>query len=211
MAKPTPLDQDHLTLVTGGASGGQVTLDGGEGDDTIIVSGISGSIIGGEGHDVLVGGELDDTFSGGEGHDAIFGGGGSDVMEGGEGHDWMDGGVDDGASDTARGGEGNDAFVWGPGDGNDSFDGGEGRDWLFLDGVTLDQVKELIRFDQDGVTLVERPDGSIAFTDADGNPMTVSGSLTVDGHTISFENIERIAFYVEEDEEEETEEGGATP
>src|SRR6266508_3508894 len=75
--------------------GGVATLDGGDGDDTIIVQGVSlftpggsYSVIGGAGDDTLTGGAYDDTIDGGNGRDSIdVQGGGVDTVTCGAGVD----------------------------------------------------------------------------------------------------------------------------
>jgi Ca2+-binding RTX toxin-like protein len=70
-----------------------ITVDGGDGND---------SITGGNGGDVLTGGPGDDTINGAAGDDSIDGGSDNDTLDGGDGTDISDGG--DG-TDTAINGE----------------------------------------------------------------------------------------------------------
>ena len=62
------------------------------GNDTFDASGLAASGIqltvnGGEGDDVIVGGEGDDTLLGGAGDDVLIGGPGNDILDGGAGDD----------------------------------------------------------------------------------------------------------------------------
>jgi len=73
---------DALTLGDGFANaGGQITIDGGAGDDS------------------LVGSSGDEYLSGGPGNDALAGGGGDDWLVGGAGNDSLDGGSGDDTAD----------------------------------------------------------------------------------------------------------------
>ncbi|MBF9043124.1 hypothetical protein HKCCE4037_07290 [Rhodobacterales bacterium HKCCE4037] len=97
------------------------TIDGGDGDD---------SIIGGQGPDQLSGGAGNDTIEGGEGADIILGGAGQDSIVTGEGADTVDGGDD---AD----------WIWGSG--GDVIDGGEGGD--DNDTLYLDDLGAVITYD----------------------------------------------------------------
>ncbi|MFQ6552973.1 Hint domain-containing protein [Aestuariibius insulae] len=68
--------------IDAGASSGDQTLDGGDGED---------EITGGSGNDTIDGGGQDDDLSGGAGDDVIVGGGGSDTIDGGAGNDTITG------------------------------------------------------------------------------------------------------------------------
>src|SRR5262249_40901582 len=59
-----------------------LTLDGGDGNDTIHGDDFGNSIIGGNGNDTLIGGAGGAHISGNEGDDTITGGGGSAVIDG---------------------------------------------------------------------------------------------------------------------------------
>jgi Ca2+-binding RTX toxin-like protein len=80
-----------------------VSLNGGDGND---------SIFSGAGNDELNGGNGDDVLGGGLGDDLIFGGAGNDSMTGGDGNDTLDGGSGD---DTLGGGLGDDLIDGGDG------------------------------------------------------------------------------------------------
>ncbi|WP_225205884.1 hypothetical protein [Novosphingobium huizhouense] len=121
--------------------------DGGDGDDTAVVSfsnfgsgltyvhnatsadihcgRLAGRLVGIE-HVVFFGGFSNDNLTGGNAADQIFGNGGDDTVDGGGGDDVVTGG---GGTDIVRGGAGDDLLLF-DGFGNDSFDGGTGDDLL---------------------------------------------------------------------------------
>ncbi len=108
---------------------GNLTIDGGDGNDTVS---------GGTGNDVIDAGNGDDVVSGGDGNDTITGDDGNDLLNGDGGDDSIFG--DDGA-DTINGGDGSDMVNGGSGvdsvsgdAGNDTVYGGAGNDLLFGDG-----------------------------------------------------------------------------
>ncbi len=135
---------------------GQVTLEGGLGNDTLIGGVKDDSLSGGQGNDSLVGNDGADTLTGGDtapgantndtlvggagadlldgvfGDDVLFGGADNDILIGASGNDFMDGGAGDDVlsaafdDDTAVGTPGNDTLTGGPG--NDTLEGGPGFD-----------------------------------------------------------------------------------
>ncbi len=102
---------------------GPVTLNGGNGNDTLTSASLNDSLNGGNGDDLLNGVGGDDTLDGGAGQDSIFGGLGNDTILGSAGSDWLRG--EDG-NDTIRGGDDGDLIQGQQGD--DSLDGGNGSD-----------------------------------------------------------------------------------
>ncbi|MFM9965524.1 MAG: beta strand repeat-containing protein [Planctomycetaceae bacterium] len=102
---------------------GDVTLSGGNGNDTLIGGSGADALLGGDGKDSLVGGAGADTLIGGFGNDTLKGGEGNDLLIGGDGADSVDGGSSDGLlGDTGLGGNG------GPGRGSDGLiDAGDMR------------------------------------------------------------------------------------
>ena len=93
-------------LIETTAFSSDVSIGGGDGDDTILT---------GDGNDRLYGEGGDDVLSGGRGNDALFGGSGSDDLNGGDGNDILRG--NGGSGDRLTGGAGNDIL-----------DGGSGND-----------------------------------------------------------------------------------
>ncbi len=103
-----------------------ITVDAGNGHDTIIGSPDFGdSIGGGNGDDTINGQGGADTIRGGDGNDSILGGIGDDSILGGDGQDTIAG---DAGNDSIDSGDGDDV-VFG-GDGNDSVFGDTGQDAL---------------------------------------------------------------------------------
>lgn len=125
-------DGDDSLIASG--FGGNVTLSGGNGDDYLATGNANSSALGGSGADTLKGGNASDTLLGDAGNDSIAAGLGNDSIVAGTGRDSVFAG--DG-SDTVQLGEGNDVaygelgndFIDGNG-GNDSIFGGDGNDTL---------------------------------------------------------------------------------
>ena len=105
----------------------------GSGDDAFTVSAAHGDVTepltidGGNGNDSITGGAGNDSILGGNGDDTLFGGAGNDVIVGADGVDTVDG---QRGTDTEILGRGDDVAIWLPGDGNDVIDGGLGSDRL---------------------------------------------------------------------------------
>lgn len=121
---------DHVTLSSVNQSyNGSLTIDGGDGNDSITVSAIvrqGVQLLGGDGNDTLFAGSGNDTADGGAGRDDLRGGAGNDLLRGGDDNDTLSGGNGD---DTLGGGAGNDRLN---GDnGNDALSGGEGNDSIY--------------------------------------------------------------------------------
>ncbi len=112
-----------------GGSGGNDSVDGGYGDDTITGGTGNETLVGGDGNDMIFGGTNgDDSVYGGDGNDTLTGSDGNDMIFGGAGDDSIIGG--DGTLDeTLSGGDGNDMIFGGTG-GNDSIEGGYGDDTI---------------------------------------------------------------------------------
>lgn len=95
-----------------------VILEGNDGNDVIDASQASGAqmiLMGGRGDDTLIGGDGDDRIFGEDGRDVLRGGGGNDNMSGGRGQDRLMG---QRGHDRMNGGDGNDMLLQdGDGDG----------------------------------------------------------------------------------------------
>ena len=102
---------------------GPVTLNGGDGNDTLIGTPLNDVLNGGNGDDSLNGVGGDNTLDGGAGNDILFGGAGNDSIFGNAGND-IASGLD--GNDTIIGGIGNDTLQGQYG--NDSLDGSAGAD-----------------------------------------------------------------------------------
>ncbi|MCB9939631.1 MAG: hypothetical protein H6823_15420, partial [Planctomycetaceae bacterium] len=128
---------DRLDISTGGGADGinltNLTLDlakiidGGDGNDTINVSGTANisTIFGGLGDDTITGSGQTDTIYGGAGNDTINGGAGADTIYGGTGNDTITGGT---GVDRLFGGDDSDTFIWNSGDEADVIEGESGID-----------------------------------------------------------------------------------
>jgi Ca2+-binding RTX toxin-like protein len=93
---------DTLSALALAVTGPLLTLDGGDGDDTMTGSAGDDVLLGGNGNDRLVGLAGDDLIDGGAGDDSVAGGAGDDILNGGDGTDTIDGGPGD---DVAANGE----------------------------------------------------------------------------------------------------------
>ena len=144
--------QDMINTNGVDLSGIRVSLDAGDGNDTILGGDGDETIVGGAGNDMINGGGGDDSLDGGIGDDVVVGGDGNDTLRGGLGIDRIDGGngndslsggfnndtingdagddsIDGGqADDIITGGDGNDTLLGS--DGNDNIDGMAGMDFL---------------------------------------------------------------------------------
>lgn len=133
----------------------------GDGDDFLDLSSISlpSTIEGGEGNDSIIGGIANDFLLGDAGDDSLLGLGGDDIQIGGDGNDVLRGG---GGSDSLVGDDGNDS-LYGQG-AVDTVDGGAGID--LLDGGTSatflsDQIEGSVTLNNTGY-LTQRSDQAIA-------------------------------------------------
>lgn len=118
----------------------RTTLNGEGGDDVMAPStatalaGVTAlTLNGGEGNDTLTGGDGIDTLNGGIGNDSLSGGEGNDVLNGEAGDDKL---VGNKGNDTDNAGEGNDTMTWNNGDGTDVDNGEAGADEAVVNGST---------------------------------------------------------------------------
>lgn len=109
-------------------------VSAGGGDDTVIGGSGNDSLTGGAGRNRLIGGGGDDRLNGSGGRDFMYGEGGNDRLYGNGGNDYLDGG---GNVDRLYGGDGDDVLIGGSsndkfyaGNGNDTLTGGSGRDLM---------------------------------------------------------------------------------
>ena len=126
-----------------------IDVDGGAGNDTILVDEANGAIAvaggaadflldGGDGDDTITGGSDAETLNGGNNNDTLLGRGGIDILNGGDGNDTLTGGPGGaptpGNFEPHNGGPGDDTFIWFNGDGSDIVEGGDGNDTQRFDG-----------------------------------------------------------------------------
>lgn len=132
----SPSDDEIIFDESMAAFTGQVTFNGGAGDDRLDVGQTSVNVVfnGGVGDDTLIGGAGNDVVNGGVGNDSIFTGAGTDLIHAGIGNDFVDAGED---ADTVFGDEGDDVLIGGAGDdilngngGSDTITGNDGDDKL---------------------------------------------------------------------------------
>jgi Ca2+-binding RTX toxin-like protein len=135
---------DVVDLTSQRYSYGNVTVDGGDGNDVIWSSSGDDVLLGGGGNDRINGGSGRDYLFGGSGRDTLVGGRGLDIMQGGSGNDtltdsWrglMDGGSGDDVINDGwgraliLGGTGNDTIKLGGGADVIAFNRGDGRDLI---------------------------------------------------------------------------------
>lgn len=155
---------------------GSLTIDGGDGNDTIAVAStvkLGVHLLGGDGNDLLQGGAGNDTADGGAGKDDLRGRAGDDLLRGGDGNDRLSGDIGD---DTLGGGAGNDYLTGG--NGNDAISGGEGNDSLYggngHDTLLGDAGNDLLRGDS-GTDLALGGDDDDNIDGGASNNDTVSG------------------------------------
>ena len=110
---------DITLAISVNAGNGEDTVLGGRGDDSINGGGGDDILNGGSGNDRLVGNGGNDTLLGGSGGDTLLGGNGNDSLVGSGGHDTLNGGI---GSDTLFGSSGNDHLIGNGGD--DVLNGG---------------------------------------------------------------------------------------
>lgn len=143
----------------------EVTIYGGDGNDTLEGGGGRDTLFGEAGDDQIRGRAGDDLLYGGDGNDSLDGGAGNDLLHGSAGDDTLIGGIND---DLLLGGNGIDQLQGG--DGNDTLHGNNGVDSLrgdngddtLLGGVGADILN--------GGAGVDRLNGGAGVDSLDGGP-----------------------------------------
>ena len=179
----------------------RISLDGGNGDDSLRIDESNGvftdtiptTIHGGNGNDRIVGGAGAITLQGDNGDDVLIGGSGVETLIGGNGDDSIDGNK---GNDVALLGNGNDTFVWDPGDGSDTVEGQNGTDTMLFNGadaserVVLSANGGRLRFFRDpGAVTMDTDDVEVvefrAFGGADS--VTVGDLAATDVHDVKID------------------------
>lgn len=145
---------DYSFFDAGTGLGIQISVDGDDGNDTIIGSSdLGGTLLGGDGADTITGSAGNELINAGDGADSVIAGDGNDTVLGGDGKDIIDGGTGD---DSIDAGDGNDSVTGSDGvdtisgaDGADTIDGGAGND--VINGMS--GLDELIGGDGDDTLL----------------------------------------------------------
>lgn len=162
---------------------GNDTIDGGDGDDRLFGGDGDDSLSGGDGNDTLWGDDGNDTLLGGDGDDKLIGGAGDDLLIAGAGNDLLIG--DNNPDDPSV--FGNDTLV--TSSGNDTAYGGGGDDvfQIFDDFgnhlIVGGETDEIVGDTLDGGAVTANLD--VVFTGDE------TGTITRDGATINFSEIER--------------------
>ena len=123
---------DVVDLTSGTYAYGNITLDGGDGNDVLWTSAGDDALLGGSGNDDLYGGAGRDVVMGGSGNDTLDGSRGNDLIEGDDGNDLLTDRYGNNllyamnGNDSLAGGSGNELFMGGKG--NDTIDTGVGSD-----------------------------------------------------------------------------------
>jgi Ca2+-binding RTX toxin-like protein len=177
----------NVNLQTGAASGGDAQGDSFNGIDGVIGSAFNDTLTGADGQGTAVGDTFTSVLYGGAGDDLIDGGGGNDSLYGGTGNDSVIGGTGD---DLVDGGAGRDVLYGGAG--NDSLYGGADADTIYGGaGDVIDGGETTTAGGTDNDTLVVEAGSVVTY----GGGNNESGTIALaSGGTLSFSNIENIAF-----------------
>ena len=137
---------EQVTINGSEGANDSLVIDGLGGNDTIDASGLAAGVIrltidAGDGNDTIVGSAGDDVLIGGAGNDVITGGRGNDVAFLGDGNDRFIWNPGDG-SDTVEGQAGTDTLVFNGSDANENIDisanGSRARFFRDVGNVTMD-------------------------------------------------------------------------
>ena len=157
--------------VYGGAGGEVIAADAG--NDLITAAAGNDQVYGGQGNDTVYGDLGNDTIYAGDGEDKLVGGEGDDTLGGEAGTDLLFGGA---GADSMTGGADADTFHGGAGDtvvGGETFTTGTDNDVLVLNWADV---------------------ASITYSSANNESGTVTFKATSGGGTLTFSEIETIAY-----------------
>ncbi len=125
---------DVVDLTSSVFAYGNVTLDGGDGNDTLWSSSGNDLLLGGAGNDSLDGGAGSDVLQGGAGNDTLLDTLGTNVFDGGLGNDVL---TDGNGASWLAGGAGNDSLNLGRGADLVAFNRGDGADAVLFGAEAL--------------------------------------------------------------------------
>jgi VCBS repeat-containing protein len=150
---------------------GDVTIDGGTGNDVLWASSGNDRLLGRDGNDQLDGGAGNDILDGGAGNDDLRGGVGNDILGGGAGNDTLEAGAGDDVldggtgNDNLAGGLGNDIYLHGLNGGANVISERGGQDAIrFTTGISSNAVS-VTRHHNDLVLKVAGQNGSVTVED----------------------------------------------
>jgi Ca2+-binding RTX toxin-like protein len=160
---------------------GNDLLDGGDDADALQGGGGNDVLDGGSGDDELSGGDGDDTLHGGAGNDRLFAEGGADVVHGDDGDDTLEATANaDGRAPFLHGDAGNDRF-WGS-TGRELMDGGDGNDTFVYNIGWGDAVDTIVGGQGDDVFRMESTrSADFVFAQGDGHDTFRLIQYVVDG------------------------------
>ena len=163
----------------GGYGYGKDTIDGGAGNDRLIVGNYSSGdnlLSGGDGNDTLIAsqGYGKNTLIGGNGNDYLTGGSGNDYLTGGSGNDYLTGGS---GNDSLYGGTGTDTFAF------NSYNGGVDRLYDF------NATNELIQVSAAGFG------GGLSIGSLQKSQFTLGTSATTSNQRFIYNNITGSLFF----------------
>ncbi|WP_413204795.1 DUF5801 repeats-in-toxin domain-containing protein [Rhodospirillum sp. A1_3_36] len=178
------------------------SVDAGAGDDVVDFGSFLSSygdvhVDAGDGNDTVIGGTGNDDLLGGAGDDMLMGGDGADTLMGGLGNDTLDGGMGD---DVMSGGQGDDLFIFGGG--HDIVNGGEngwlgddGADTLTLNGGAMEGSDWTLYTEDSGGNLTEVANSATAGEHGSFDLTDTTGVLVIDdSNKVEFEHIEKFDF-----------------
>ena len=187
------LDLSSLTVASSDYQvTGLISIEGEDGDDSLIGSSYNDLLDGGTGNDTLSGGLGDDIFNGGDGNDVLNGADGNDSLDGGAGNDTLNPGYDLNSFDEVDGGAGDDLLLVDYSSKNDGFGihfGNLGTNQIFnRNGAILVTFQNIERFEITGTDYDDAFDGFAGdeiFSGGDGNDTLNggSGNDSLDGGT----------------------------
>ncbi len=166
-----------VTLV-GTLDASQLTVTGGDEDDTVDASAVTTvavTLFGGDGDDQLIGTELDDSINGQNGNDTLVGGNGGDSLTGDDGRDSILAGEGD---DVVDAGADDDSVVVLYAGGDINVTGGSGRDQITVQDSGFNQLGSVtIDSGTEADSILVSPLLGATITIDGGDPVVAPGDL----------------------------------